>query len=430
MCRVHSTYFHVVLLLFIFLMTIFGRNNCFAQDTASLKEAIYFAAKGKYPKAKKVCQEILRKHPDNMDVTILLGRLYSWNQQFDSARIILQKVLDKDSNNIAALTVLTNVELWSNNPSRAIMYSNKVLQKDPSSYKILLKKAKALYMLGKVSEAHKLTAYLLKNHPESRDPADFLKYLNQEIIPGTERNGAGITFSNNSFNRTYSPWNYFSLYYFNKNKLGAVIGSVNYASRFNMNGIQYEVNLYPHLTSGMYAYVHAGYSGSVIFPRYSLGAALHRWFFKNSEMFKDLELSLGVRYLDFTILPSPLIIYTGSVSLYYNRFWMSFTPYIIPQNVGADQSYYLIMRYYFHNRRKNLSLTLNAGLFPQNYFDLALHQSFKDQAKTKGIKLEYRTIFFSPKSVLKLSMGYEERKYIYNTKLNRITTGVGFERLF
>lgn len=430
MPKYRLSYFFGALFFFIGLNTSVGRNACYAQEKVSYKEAVYYAAKGQYAKATKICQTILLKSPDDINAGVLLGRLYSWKHQYDSARVILLKVLNDFPNNRAALNALINVELWSNNPDKALQYCNKALSNSPVEHQIALKKAKALYMLGKYKEARNLTESLLINNPENKEPADFLKYLNQNIIPGPENNGVGVTYAYNSFSRTYSPWNDFSVYMFHKNKSGAILGRVSYANRFNTNGLQYELSLYPRISSSWYAYINAGYSGSFIFPKYSAAISLYHQIFKNSSVFKDMEVNMGVRYRNFIVLPNPLITYTGSLSFYYHRFWLSLNPYLTPESTGLDQSYYLIVKYYLHYPKNSLTFVLSSGLYPQNYLDPQFHQPVKESTNIKSIEVGYRTTLFSENNILRISTGYEARRYFKNPNLTRLTMEMGLERLF
>lgn len=423
MQQYHFFYHRIIRPLFLILIIHSFGYTCFAQDTLSLKKAVYYASHGQDENAKEICYTILQKDPSQAPAKILLGKLYSWEKKFDTARSLLKEVIKKYPENQAALNSLINVELWSNNPDQALIYCNKGINLNPKSEDFLLKKAKVFDRQKKDVEAYRITEELLKTNPNNKEAGEFLKYLKQKKGKDSEKNGVGISYSHDSFNKKYSPWNYVSVYLFHKGKWGAISGGVNYANRFNRNALQYELSVYPKISSKVRAFVNAGYSSAIIFPNYKFGASVYY------KIFKKTELELGGRYFNFTILSAPIIAYTGSVSTYYKKFWVSFRPYIIPQKVGVDQSYYLTVRYYLPNPKNNITLTLNTGLSPQDYFDPALRNSFKITSHTRRARIAFQTIIFSPKNILKASFGYEKRDYLHATR-DRITMGIGLERLF
>jgi YaiO family outer membrane protein len=82
------------------------------------------------------------------------------------------------------------------------------------------------------------------------------------------------------------------LLYSRLTKFGTVIGRVNYANRFQTDGLQAEVDAYPRLSNVFYTYVNAGYSENAgVFPKYRAGFSLY------ANLPKSYEAEAGWRYL-------------------------------------------------------------------------------------------------------------------------------------
>lgn len=399
-------------------------KECHAQDSLLYKKAIYFTVKGEHSRAKDICRYILQKNPDQVNAGVLLGRLYSWDRQFDSSIVILQNIVIEHPEDKEALNALINTERWSGNLDQALVYANKGLSMDSSSEKLLLQKAKILDRLNKHGEAVNTIGRMLFFYPGNAAAINFLKYLENEKTLQSERHGVGISYVHDAFNKKYSPWNYTSIYLFSRGKHGAISAEVNYANRFNTNGMQYEISLYPKISHVVSAYINAGYSSSIIFPNYKLGASLYY------DIARKSEVELGIRYLNFTILQYPIVAFTGSFRIYVNKLRLSIRPYIIPQKTGFDQSYYFTIRYYLPNPENNITLTLNTGLSPKEYFDPSLNAPTKFHSKTQRAIIYIQHTFFSPKNIIKATIGYERRAYYNQAGLNRFTSGLSLERLF
>jgi YaiO family outer membrane protein len=393
-------------------------------DSTGIRRAIYWAKKGQHDKAKEICRSFLLKHPQDPEAAILLGRLYSWNKQFDSARTCLKNVLSRQPANEEALQAIINVELWSNQLDQALVYCDKALALSPGSESLLIKKAKVYNKQAKYKEASQLVEQVLRINPVNEEALRFREYLKKKTAVRYEKSGIGLLYQHDHFNNSYAPWDYASLYLFHKSKIGMVSGSVNYASRFRASGVQYEINLYPRISSSMRAYLGAAYSKDSVFPSGNFGAGLYH------KLFEKAELDAGIRYLTFSRLPDPILIYTGAISISSKRVWTSFRTYLTPQPAGISQSYYLTGRYYMNNPKNNITLIVNTGLSPNDYLDPISGKTYNFPTKSNRVKMAFQTVFLSQKNILKCSLAYERRIYNAGIARERISTGIGIERLF
>jgi YaiO family outer membrane protein len=133
---------------------------------------------------------------------------------------------------------------------------------------------------------------------------------------------------------------------------------LNYANRFNTNGLQSEIDLYPKITDGVYAYLNYGYSGSSIFPMNRAGAELF------SRLPKGMEISAGARYMNVRST-SNIFIYTGSFGIYFKNCWVSFRPYIIPDRIArTTYSASVSFKKFWQNPDNYLGLNIGGGFSP------------------------------------------------------------------
>lgn len=405
---------------------------CFAQDNTKVKQdsaafhrAIYWAKKGQHDKAKNICQAMLKKQPHDVKTEVLLGRLYAWDKQFDSARIVLKEALSTEPSNQEALEALVNVELWSGQYDQALTWCNKALSLYPNSESLLIKKAKIYNKQAKYKDASKTVEQVLRINPANQEAIQFKQYLQKKMAGGRPGNNAvGVSWSYDRFNNGYTPWNFGSLYYFHKGHGGALSASVNYANRFQTPGMQYELNLYPRISSSLRGFIGGAYSKDSVFPAYNLGAGLAY------KLFRPVELEAGGRYLNFSGLPDPIIIYTGAVNVSFHRVWTSVRTYLNPQQTGMNQSYYLTARYYMKNPENNITLIVGTGLSPHDYVDSISGKTYNYPTKSNRVRIAYQTAFLSPQNLLKCSLGYEKRAYYTGAPRERISMGLGIERWF
>jgi YaiO family outer membrane protein len=141
------------------------------------------------------------------------------------------------------------------------------------------------------------------------------------------------------------------------NSWGSAFFRLNQASRFSSTGFQPEIDLYPRIANGVYAYLNYGYSESVLFPKHRIGAEVF------SKLPKSLEASLGFRYLYFGP-DSKVIIYTGSFGWYFKNYWLSLRPFITPGNPGTSFSSILSLRRYFKDADNYLGIDAGLGFSP------------------------------------------------------------------
>ncbi len=337
---------------FIFIIGILcSQLICLAQDTDSLfKTARELGFNGKRAEARALCQQALIKSPDYSEIRVFLGRLYLWDDQYDSARYYFQETIRRDSKNIEAYSAWCDAELWSDNYTRALELSNQALQIDSNNVDIRLKKARALNNLMQYEQAFKEVNKALMLDKKNAKAFELSEIIKRNL----QKNRIGLLYDHDQFNKLFDPWDALSLSYTRRTKaLGSVIARFNYANRFTTPGYQFELDAYPSIGEKMYMYLNAGYSQDAIFPEYKWGASLYR------TLPKSFELELGVRSLVFN---TTTWVYTASLGKYLGSFWFNIRPNFIPGSLGSSGSLNFTTRYYLSDANHYFSLILGSGI--------------------------------------------------------------------
>lgn len=144
-----------------------------------------------------------------------------------------------------------------------------------------------------------------------------------------------------------------------RTSIGAVTGRVMYSNRFGSNGLQGEVEAYPSITKGIYAYVGTAYSQTDIFPRFRAVISLYY------VLLKSFDAETGFRYLDFN--PSKTYIYVHSLGKYSGNFYFNIKSYLSPDVDIFPHSYTFSTRYYFSNRFNFIGAQIGTGVSPDDW---------------------------------------------------------------
>jgi YaiO family outer membrane protein len=176
------------------------------------------------------------------------------------------------------------------------------------------------------------------------------------------RTTAGLEYSFTTFGGAMDAWQLAALSIGRSGTRGTLIGRINVADRFDTRGAQYEVDAYPTLGKGKYAYLNLGFSNATIFPEQRYGA----------EYFTILphayEASLGLRILRFST--EQVTLFTGSVGRYTGNYWFSLRPYVRRKpdgNFSATTS--LTARRYYADADSYVGARIGAGSAPTETLD-------------------------------------------------------------
>ncbi len=371
-----------------------------------------------YPEAISLAKTALKNSPDYADIRVFLGRLYTWSKKTDSARIEFTTVIQKQPNYEDAYVAYGNLEFWNDDTKKAIQIVNDGLMKIPNSEPLLLLKAKLLTDLNEWQNAESIVTQIINNNPKQTEA----RALAAKIRENSALNKLGVNYDFIYFDKQFNdPWHLVSIDYSRQTSIGSVVGRVNYANRFNSNGLQFEVDAYPRLAKNLQAYVNAGYSSDMgIFPKYRAGFSLY------ASLPLSFEVEAGLRYLRFT---DNTWIYTASVGKYYKNFWFNFRTFLTPSTNSLSQSFSLNTRYYFGGADDYLSIGLSTGLSPDEQRNNILINTSAYKLKSNGLALGYRKSF-GVFNIINLKAAIENQEYLKDTKGNQLIIGLGYTRRF
>lgn len=369
-----------------------------------------------YALAKYRLHKALQISPDYADIKVFLGRIHTWTKQYDSARYYFSSVLKTNPGYEDASSALADLEYWNDDNKRSLEVIDTALQYHPASANLLVRKAKALDALKRYAEAQ--TA-IDKALTLDRNNSEALAWANR-IKESAHKNKIGFSYDYVRFDKQFSdPWHLASFDYTRTTGIGSITGRVNYANRFKENGVQYEVEAYPHISKTFYSYVSAGYSDNVgVFPKLRAGFSLY------ANLPKSFEGELGIRYLKFS--GDPTIIYTAYVGKYYKSWLFSGRTYLTPSNFTKpfSASYSISARYYYGSADDVVGATLGYGISPDDRQNaMQLDNTVKLISYKAGLNFKKKV---SKLSVLSADVSWFNQEYLPQTKGNQYQISIGW----
>ena len=282
-----------------------------------------------------VCLAALPAAGQDADARVRLGTQLSWEGRFDEARGELEAVLAGNPTHGDALPALINVELWSGHPVRAEELANRILRSRPNDTAMLLARARALSALERPEEARDTLDRLLVLDPRNeqartmrRGVRDSLRLWHVQVSASHDQVSDG---------RAAYREGHISLG--RATPIGSVSVKATRAMRFGLQDEQFEVEMYPRIRPGTYAYVAGAHAPEAeLFPIYRYAADLYQ------SLGGGYEASAGFRRLGFG---SGVKIYVASLSKYYGSWLFTGKTFVTPGTAGTSQSYHASFRRYF-----------------------------------------------------------------------------------
>ncbi len=367
--------------------------------------------KANYPKIISTLKLALEKSPDYADVRLLLGRVYTWNQNLDSARLQFNQVLAKYPENPEAHAAISDLEYWNGNYIRSLDHINQGLLYQPNSTDLLVKKARALTALKDTKQA----SSFFKEHSDLDTLRNFYDLLKRETAKNIASAGYEFVYFDKRFD---DPWHFSYVDYSRNTKLGYVSGRLWYSRRYNTNGFQGEIDAYPILTKKLYSYIGVGASGSTIFPRFRAGTSLYY------TLPKQFDSELGFRYLNFN--PTETFIGVVGLGKYIKNWYINIQSYLSLSPRITSQSHTLNVRYYFSDRFNVAGLQVGTGVSPD---DRARSIDQPVNLKSYKLGLNYGRDIANNLSIATAALWYYE-EYAPKTWGNQISLNVSINKRF
>jgi YaiO family outer membrane protein len=386
-----------------------------AQDLAynGNPDTSYFTARdlafaGERDAARDTLKQVLTKYPDYTDVRCLLAKTYSWDNEFDKARLQFNRITSGERENKEAWIAAIKNEQYAKNLNIALGMTNKALLFLKDDTDILTLKAEIMQQISD-------------------------KQLLQNVLKATkneETTNQSITLATQSevFDAELDAMYYGSLEYKKQTNWGVLIPRLTFNRRFNINGIQAEVDAYPRFSKTLSGYLNYGFSTSPIFPRHRIGGEVLK------ELPKAMELSLGFRHLSFENDDATIL--TGTFGIYRGNYYAVLRPYVVPDSrKGIGVSGNLLVRRYLKDGNNFLGLNLVYG------FDTELNQFIVDgellaetllYLEAQRLRLEYQFTNTKGNNLYKANLGVNRQELAFSSGelFLSITAGISYQVKF
>lgn len=384
-----------------------------AQDYNGNPDTSYFTARdlafdGKRSEARDTLVSVLNKYPDYVDVHCLLAKTYSWDKEYDEARLQFNQITSKEKNNREVWVAAIKNEQYANNLNIALGLVNKALlylKDDPELTKL------KTTVLAQITDSQLLQNKLKATKLAEESKQAFTLYTETEV-----------------FDQVLEPMFYGAFEYKKTTKWGVLLPRLNFNRRFNINGVQAEVDAYPKISKSLRGYFNYGFSNSKIFPKHRIGAEVLK------ELPNALEASLGFRHLSFA--DDAATILTGSFGAYRGNYYASIRPFVVPdaeKGVGVSGS--LLVRRYLKDGNNYLGMNLGYG------FDTELNQFIVDGEllaqtllflEAQRLRLEYQFTSKSQSNQYLASIGVNRQELAFSSGafFLSVTAGIAYQFKF
>ncbi|WP_064101341.1 YaiO family outer membrane beta-barrel protein [Legionella oakridgensis] len=386
----------------------------------------------------RVGNVLLLETPDNPDARLFLGLAYYQTRQYNKAYEILNTTLASYPDYLDVRLALINTLLAQKRYSKAFEIIQEGLERHADDVSLQMAKVKLMTLQGKELQAVKELNDILNTHQNYQPAIDLKKKLtlkarhkkksikrtiaNDQILTKETQSQYVFSMFTNNMDVTMPAqyWNYssVSLYRHSENVHYGI--ELNYANRFNHNGIQGGLVFMPKLsrnTQLRLAYFSA--NQPELFPDHTVYGELYQ------NVLDNVTVSGGGYYqkLSNTYFNT----YTGSIDVYASRFLFSFRPLYYQTKSGPDSILYrLHVRFYADNPDQYVGLIGYIGSSP-DLFNLFTVNFLR--VREKIIMAESQ--FVINKSLLfQLGGGYENQQFPDNRERGLFYLNVGLKYRF
>ena len=252
------------------------------------------ASGGRRSEALSALEHHLADAPRDVDARLLYGTILSWEGRYDEARRELGQVLAQAPAYVDASVALMNVAWWSGDKRAAHDAADAILANDPGT----------------------------QSAREVRDRLDAVSH------PWW----VGISYANDSFSDKRDPWHEVAASLTRVTPRGSVILRATEASRFGINDRLIEVEFYPRIRPGTYAFVGLGGAPeSKLYPSNRVAFDLYQ------SVGSGFEVSGGFRRLGFDTATT---IYVGTVGKYLGNWMITGKVFHVPGEGELESSSY------------------------------------------------------------------------------------------
>ena len=305
--------FYIIILLFI-------SPASFAQEInidEVMSHAKHEVEKGNYDAALLLIEPLSAKFPENEDLKIYTGRIYSWKKDYSTAIKILAPMADRVNPDPDALLALINTYFWSEQFDKCIFYCDRYLAIEPNSLDVTRIKVTALEKLNRDEEA----LAIIEKVSITNNSTQAFRGI-RTLIGKKAKNAIAASYLNISTSDPgQSPLHYGYVEYSHKFTKSALVGRANVGHVNNDTQMLFEADYYQTFAKKNYLYVNGGIStGETVFPVAKAGV---EYYFVPHKKF---DYALGIRFMHFetedvTLLTGQLAYHSGAYTIAYRPYY-------------------------------------------------------------------------------------------------------------
>ncbi|WP_281234022.1 YaiO family outer membrane beta-barrel protein [Flavobacterium gelatinilyticum] len=361
--------YYSILLLFISCIAM-GQEINADETMANVKREV---EKGNFDKALLLIEPLRAKYPQDEDIQIYTGRIYSWKKDYKTASKILSPMADRVNPNPEALQAVINTYFWSEEFDKCITYCDKYLVLNPNDSEVLKTKVICLEKLNRDQEALEIIDGL----PVTENSTQAFRGI-RTLIGRKAKNAVSASYLNvSSSDPGQSPFHYGYVEYSHKFSKSAIVGRANIGNISNDTQMLFETDFYQTFSNKSYLYANAGVStGETVFPMAKAGL---EYYFKP---YKKFDYSLGARFMHFDTDDITLI--TGQLAYNAGIYTMAYRPYYDTSNELF--SHVLSIQRTNEEKERIIRLELQYGNVPYLY----LYNGFTQPLKAYRVGIQYQ----------------------------------------
>ncbi|WP_396634529.1 YaiO family outer membrane beta-barrel protein [Maribacter sp. R86514] len=361
---------HIILLMVLsFVHRVYGQG---AQNAMPSFETAYaLAYEGKTNTAHNMLYKLVNTQESKEEASLLWASTLSWRGDYDLARSEFNSILSENKTNRDAWISAVKNELYAKNYATALGLANKALIHISNDNE--LSRLQVVATNGVNGTAYddngwyNVESSVSKKFTRTNNTAKVSKDAkrgeleNVHKTPVTEEKHKNTVMVNSAltfFDKRFDPITTSSISFKRQTPLGAIIPRINNSNRVGKNGIQLDLDLYPKIAKGVYAYVNYGYSESDLYPNHKVGGDVYY----NHK--SGIEFSAGGRFINFATKDVKSI--TNSLGYYTGNYYFSLRSFITPEsNNLTNVSGNLLVRKYLKDAKNYLGLNVGYGFSPE-----------------------------------------------------------------
>jgi len=368
--------------------------------------------KGNYDAALSLIEPLSTKFPQNEEIKVYTGRIYSWKKDYNTSGKILAPLADRTNPNPDALLAIINTYFWSEQFEMCLKYCDRYLAIEPNSLDVLRIKVNCLEKLNRDEEA---LAIIEKVSITDNSTQAFRGI--RTLIGKKAKNAISASYLNiSTSNPGQSPLHYGYIEYSHKFTKSALVGRTNIGHVNGDTQMLFEADYYQTFSKKNYLYVNGGIStGETVFPIAKAG--VDYYFVPH----KKFDYALGVRYMHFETEDVTLL--TGQLAYHIGVNTIAYRPYYDT----ANELFSHVLSFQNTNDEKEriIRFELQYGNVPYLYLYNSLTQPLKSYRV--GMQYQHRlgdSFFVRPVFL------YEYEEYVPDEYRNRFNVQVILTKRF